>query len=225
MSHHKRKTNDANTLEIVVKCDNSGCLEVVLHALENLDTSPLKLSVISRGLGAVNKNDIINGQTGSRLIVGFNVGVLPYIDQMSREKNVEIRLYSVIYRLTEDIQNIAASLVTAERPESITGKATVIALFKSCRRGIILGCEVRSGEIEVGNRFRILSPMGQVYNGTVESLHIEKYAVRKAVKGKKVGIKIRNFNKAKTGYHVECYHTESPRQKPWQPCGKIIHCD
>ncbi|KPK28154.1 MAG: hypothetical protein AMJ61_03505, partial [Desulfobacterales bacterium SG8_35_2] len=86
-------------------------------------------------------------EAGSRLIVGFNVGLMPHIDLTASEHNVEIRLYEVIYKLLEDIESIARSLVPQEPSEEIIGSAKVIALFKSSRRGIILGCEVQAGKL------------------------------------------------------------------------------
>lgn len=211
-------------LEIVLKCDTSGCAEAIISAIISLTLPDVEINIISSGLGAINKSDIFMAETGSRLIIGFNVGLMPHIDQIVSEHTVEIRLFDVIYKLLEDIESIARSLVPQESSEKIIGSARVIALFKSSRKGIILGCEVLAGKLMLGHSFRILGAMGPIYTGKIESLHIEKDAVREALKGQQVGLKIKNFNKAKLGDLVETFQSTSDHYaKPWQPQGKIFY--
>jgi translation initiation factor IF-2 len=239
--HHKRKEKQAEAraekrgfiaaqpaaqkrLEIVLKCDTSGCAEAIISAISAFDLPGHEINIISAGVGAVNKSDIFMAETGSRLIIGFNVGLMPHMDQMVVEHNVEIRLYEVIYRLLEDLESMARTLVPREIPEEIIGSARVIALFKSSRRGIILGCEVLQGRLRQGDSFRVLGAMGPMYTGTIESLHIEKDSVREAPKGRQVGLKIRDFNKVKLGDLVESFRTASGSyEKPWQPQGRIFY--
>ena len=163
-------------------------------------------------------------ETGSRLIVGFNVGLMPHLDQAAFEHNVEIRLYDVIYRLLEDIEAIAKILLPRESHETVIGTAKVVALIKSSRKGIILGCEVLSGKLLLGRAFRVVGAMGPMYVGTIESLHIEKDAVREATKGQRAGLKIKDFNKARVGDLVESFQaTPGEYSRPWQPTGKIYY--
>ena len=211
-------------LEIVVKCDTSGCLEAVNSAIVSLTVPGVEIHIISTGVGAINKSDIFMAATGSRLIVGFNVGLMPQLDQLLLEHNIEIRMYDVVYRLFEDIEGIARSLASHDLSEEMIGSARVIALFKSSRKGIIIGCEVLAGRLQVGKPFRILGAMGPKYTGKIESLHIEKDAVTAAVKGQQVGLKIKDFNRVKVSDLVESYHvTSGDYPKPWQPQGKIYY--
>ena len=163
-------------------------------------------------------------ETGSRLVIGFNVGLMPQLDRTATEQRVEIRLYDVIYRLLEDLKSIAESLAPQESSEEIIGSAKVIALFKSSRKGVILGCEILKGKLVLGDSFRVLGPMGPMYTGVIKSLHIEKDAVREAAKGQQVGLKIRDFNKARLGDLVESFKEHAAHYvKPWQPQGKIYY--
>jgi len=211
-------------LELVLKCDTSGCIEAIVSAVGSINVPGVDIDFISSDVGAISKSDIFMAETGSRLIVGFGVGFMPHMEQLAVEHNVEIRIYEVIYRLLEDMESIAGSLVPHERVEEIIGSARVVALFKSSRRGIILGCEVTAGKLAVGRMFRIVGAMGPIYSGKIESLHIEKDAVREAIKGEQVGLKIRDFNRARLGDLVESYRP-APEQhaKPWEPQGKIIY--
>ncbi|MDX1775425.1 MAG: hypothetical protein R3297_02475 [Desulfobulbales bacterium] len=219
-----KKSSAAKCLAIVLKCDTAGCAEAIAAAINAMALPEIEITVISSGLGAVNKSDIFMAETGSRLIIGFNVGLMPHIDQIASEHNVEIRLYDIIYKLLDDLENIAKSLIPQESPEEITGSARVIALFKSSRKGIILGCEVLAGKLELGNSFRILGAMGLKYTGEVNSLHIEEAVVREATKGQQVGLKIKDFNKAKLGDIIECFQSaKRENTKPWAARGKVYY--
>jgi translation initiation factor IF-2 len=215
---------DKKRLEIVLKCETSGYIEAIVSSILSINLPELEIIIINSGVGPINKSDIFMAETGSRLIIGFNVGIMGHIDQVAAEHTIEIRLYEVIYRLLEDVESIAGSLITQEYAEEIVGTAKVIVLFKSSRKGIILGCKVLTGKLIQGGSFRILGAMGPIYFGTIESLHIERDAVREARKGQQVGLKIRNFTKVKIGDLVESFQSGAGQQiKPWRPRGKIFH--
>jgi translation initiation factor IF-2 len=113
--------------------------------------------------------------------------------------------------------------VRQEEKEKIIGKAKVIALFKGTRQGVILGCDVLEGNLETGKTFRLISAMGPVYDGKIESLQIERDVVKSARAGQKVGLKISAFKKAKLGDLIECYQTVRPKaNKPWTPRGGVF---
>ena len=210
-------------LEIVLKCDSAGSVEAVRRSLAGISTPQVIIEIIHAGVGTVNKSDIFMAETGSRLVVGFNTEVIPKVDDLLRQHNVEVRLYKIIYKLIEDVRAIAKSLITSETQEQILGTAKVMALFKSSRKGIILGCEVTKGYLSVGQRFRVISAMGPVYVGRIGSLHIQKDVVQKATIGQQVGLKIEDFNKAKVGYLVESYRPQKQTgPKSWEPRGKVL---
>jgi translation initiation factor IF-2 len=208
--------------EIVLKAASVGSAEAAVEALSHVAIPDVDLTVMRFGIGSVNKSDVLLAETGSRLIVGFEVGVLPGLEKTLREHNVEVRLYDVIYTLVSDVAEIAKGLVPPAAQEEIMGSARVIALFKGNRRGIIMGCEVVEGVLSAGERFRIISAMGPVYSGTVESIHIGEKAVQRAVQGQKAGIKINDFSKVNVGDLVESFRPLPQRIRPWQPAGKII---
>jgi translation initiation factor IF-2 len=214
--------DSSRKLEIVMKCDSMGSEEAVNLSLRKLQIPRVNVGVILSGVGDVSKSDLMMALTGSRLILGFSVGVMPKIGDLAHEQGVEIRLYNVIYHLMEDLKEIAESWVPREEKEKTTGKAKVIALFKSDRKGIILGCEVLEGRLTVGKNFRIISPMGPLYTGKIESLQIEKDAVKEARPGQQAGIKVPDFKKARVGDLVECFEVERPAGRPpWSPSGGI----
>ena len=227
---HARRTlksldeNAKKKLDVVLKCDSTGSEEAVVASLSAIQTPEVDLRVIHSGVGAVTKSDLLLALTADRLVVGFNVGVAPKIEQLSREQGLEVRLYDVIYTLTNDIQSIANKVMPdVEEAEKITGKAKVIALFKSSRKGIILGCEVSEGTLAIGKQFRIISAMGTIFTGQIDSLHIEKDRVKEAKPHQQVGLKVVGLQTASVGDLVECFETPgAARGRTWQPTGGVF---
>ncbi len=220
------ETPTVRKLEVVLKCDSIGSVEAVEAILGKLKVSGVAVRIIHSGVGAVSKSDLVMALSGSRLVLGFNVPIMPKLDRWVREHGVEVRLYQVIYKLVEDMKSIAESLVPSEPEERVSGRGRVIALFKSSHRGIILGCQVEEGVVALGSAFRVISAMGPVYTGKIHSLHIEKKAVKEARPGQQVGIKIENFNQARIGDLVECFEIMTSRKRqPWAPVGDVIVVD
>lgn len=220
----KKKKYTQNKLELVLKCDSAGTVEVVRESIAEIAVPGIEIDVIHAGVGDINKSDVFMSETGSRLVIGFEIHVMPKVDHLLKEHGVEVRIYEVIYKLIEDIKTIAASMIPHEAADEIIGSAKVIALFKSSRKGIILGCEVLSGKLAVGNQFRVISVMGPVYSGQISSLQIEKNAVNKATTGQQVGLKIVNFKKAKIGDLVESFRAaKQGRVQRWSAKGKVFY--
>jgi len=210
-------------LEIVLKCDSVGSLEAITSSLASLTTAGAEIDVIHGGVGAISKSDILFAETASRLIVGFQTEVMPHMDKEIREHGIEVRLFEVIYKLIDDISTIAAALVPHFPEERIIGQGRIIALFKSSRKGIIIGCDVQEGFFAVGEHFRIISAMGPIYAGTIDSLHIRDAAVQKATAGQQCGIRIKHFSGAKAGDIVESFRPpQATAVHTWEPTGQII---
>lgn len=209
-------------LEIVLKCATDGSRAAVEKALCEQRPEQLELTIIHSGVGQVNKNDILMAATASRLIVGFEVGVNPHLEEELRRNGVEVRLYQVIYRLVEDLLALEASLLVAPLSEQIIGQAMVIALFKGHRHGTILGCRVSSGRLSVGERFRLIGAMGVLYEGRIESLHIERDPVRVAVAPQEVGLQISDFQRATVGDLIESFRPGGPPPLVWQPKPGVV---
>jgi translation initiation factor IF-2 len=215
--------NKRPALEIVLKGDSDGSIQAAAGALSKISVPEADITIIHSGIGDIHKSDILIAETGSRLIAGFQVGVETGMEKLLWERGVEVRLYDVIYRLTEDIEIIAKSIIPHVPEEHIIGTARVIALFKSSRKGIIIGCDVLTGHLAHGQHFRVISAMGPVYAGAIESMQREKNVIQKALPGQQVGIKIRNFNRVTTGDLVESYKAVPLKEiRQWKPRGGII---
>ena len=210
-------------LEIVLKTDSFGTREAILSAIKSMHTPQVELEVTQSDVGDVSKNDLFLAETASRLVIGFNVDILAKVKELAKERQVEVRLYDVIYKLMDDLKQTALSLRSKEEKEEITGRAKVIALFPGGRKTLILGCEVMEGTLALGKKFRLISDPGTVYEGTVESLHIEKNEVKEAKPRQQVGLKIPEFKRAKIGDLVECYVAVRPKSPGrWEPRGGVF---
>lgn len=211
-------------LEIVVKCDLDGSMDAVRRGLSTIEIPAVRMELIGSGIGPISKSDLMMATTGSKLVIGFNVGLMPKLESFVRENGIEVRLYRVIYRLLEDVHNLAESLIVHEPVERITGRAEIIAVFKAGRKDMIVGCEVLEGRLKVGDSFQVISAMGPIYTGTIQSMEIEKAAVRQAAVGRQVGIKIPGFTQAKVNDLLECREIVRPKEtSAWRPRGEIIH--
>lgn len=217
-------TEHNSTLALVIKGDSDGCEQAICDMISHHTDLGIPVEIIHQGVGDICKTDIMTAATASHLVLGFNVNILPKIPELCLEQNVEIRLYSVIYKLDEDVRDIARSLLPRPVEERLLGRAKVIALFKGSRQGIILGCEVEQGRLQLGDTFRIIAAMGPIYSGKFSSLHIEKNVVSKATISQQVGVKIDDFKNVHVGDLVESYQIITDRHAPrWRPSGKIIH--
>lgn len=210
-------------IDLVLKCDAAGSVEAVSNLVSGLQTPEAHIKIIRSGVGNITKEDLLMALSGSGLVLGFNVEVAPRLEQWVKEHRVEIRLYKVIYRLAEDLAAIAQSMAPIRTEDKILGKCEVIATFKSKKGGVILGCEVVEGAVQVGKRFRVVTAMGPVHSSRIESLQVEKHPVKEARVGQQVGVQILGSPFGKVGDFIECYDEIVRRKDKWTPRGDIIY--
>ena len=210
-------------LEIVLKCDVAGTAEAIGASLSEIKVPGVQIDLIQIGVGKVTKSDVLMARTGSKLVIGFNIDIMPKLKQEIKEFGVEVRLYDTIYKLTDDIRKIAQSFNITPPEEKITGKAKIIATFKPGPKGMVIGCEVLEGAIELGKEFRVISAMGPAYFGKITSLQIEKQNVKSGKPGQQVGIKLVGWNKARVDDLVECFESlKSKAGGRWKPRSGVV---
>ena len=224
-TRHKLPSDRAgqNKLEIVLKCDVAGTAEAVGASLSEIEVPGVQIDLIQIGIGKVSKSDVLMARTGSKLVIGFNIDIMPKLKQEIKEFGVEVRLYDTIYKLTDDIRKIAQSFNITPPEEKITGKAKIIATFKPGPKGMVIGCEVLEGAIELGKEFRVISAMGPAYFGKITSLQIEKQNVKSGKPGQQVGINLVGWNKARVDDLVECFESLQPKGGGrWKPNSGVV---
>jgi translation initiation factor IF-2 len=209
-------------LDLVLKTDSMGTRETIVSAIEALNV-PNTVVEVHADIGHISKSDLFLAETGSRLVMGFDVDPLPKIDALAKERQIEVRLYRVIPNLLGELKEILRSLTLPEEEERVLGRAKVIALFPGGKDAIILGCQVLEGRLALGQEYRIISAPGVVYKGSLDSLQIERNPVREAGVGQQVGLKIRGFKRGRVGDMVESVEIARPKGSPrWQPRGGVF---
>jgi translation initiation factor IF-2 len=204
----KLNKEEVNSLNIIIKSDVRGSGEAIAQSLDQLPSEKIKASVVANGVGPISESDIdLAAATGS-LVVGFHVRVNPGVNDLAKKRGVEIRLYSIIYELLEDITDALAGKLEPERKEKVTGQARILQIFELSKGPKICGCRVESGVVRVGSKARVWRNRELIYNGEVVSLRHFRDDVREVKAGLECGIRLDNFADFIEGDEIELYEIE-----------------
>jgi translation initiation factor IF-2 len=194
-------------LNLVIKGDVVGSVEAVVSELSKFGHSEVRLTVIHQGVGAITQNDIMLASASNALLVGFNVRPNAEARELAQKEGVEIRLYTVIYKLTEEIEQALVGKLSAIKTEETIGEAEVRATFKVSRLGTIAGCMVTSGVVRRSSQVRVIRDGTVIYTTTISQLKRFKDDAREVAEGFECGILLENFNDEKEGDILEAFET------------------
>jgi len=186
-------------VRLVLKADVQGSVEVLRSALEQLSSSEILVEFVHSGVGAITETDVLLAETADATVVGFNVGPDIKARNYAEKAHVEVRRYSVIYELLEDVQRAMEGLLAPEEVQEVVGHVDVRAMFRSSKFGSIAGCAVTDGEVRRTDRVRVLRGGKQIHEGEIESLRRIKDDVREVKAGNECGIKLIGFEDLKEG--------------------------
>ncbi|MFH2108524.1 MAG: translation initiation factor IF-2 [Chrysiogenia bacterium] len=195
------------TFPVIVKADNFGSEEVLGQILDRLSQEKLKIEIMHSGLGNITEGDILLASTAGAVILGFNVKAPQKILSMAKMEKVEIRLYSVIYHLVEEIEKAVKGKIGPQYQESLIGKVEILQKFKISKVGIVAGCVVREGKVTRKSKLKIMRESDLVFEGEIESLKRIKDEVSEVRAGTECGIRIKNFSNIEPGDILEIYET------------------
>lgn len=204
----KLNSEDRNTLNIIIKSDVRGSGEAITQSLAQLPSEKIKAEVIACAVGPISENDISLAAATNSLVVGFHVRVNPGVNELAKKQNVEIRLYSIIYELLEDITDALAGKLEPEKREKPIGTAKILQVIELSKGPKICGCMVESGSVHVGAKARVRRRKELIYNGEVASLRRFKDDVKEVKAGLECGIRLDNFNDFVEGDEIELYDIE-----------------
>ena len=204
---------ELKVLNLIIKCDVQGSIEAIRGLVDKIHIEGTKISIISARVGGVTDNDISLAIASRAIIVGFNIRPTSQISDLAKEKNVEIRLYNIIYKLQEDIEKAAKGMLDPVFEEKITGEAEVRELFKISRIGTIAGSMVTKGSIVRGGSIRVIRDSIVVYTGKIAGLRRFKEDVKEVKEGYDCGITIEHFNDVKVGDRLECFVMEETERE------------
>jgi translation initiation factor IF-2 len=195
-------------LNVVLKTDVTGSLEALRGMLEKVATSEVKVRVIHGHVGAVSESDVLLASTSGGIVLAFNVRPDTTAMRVAKERNVEIKTYTIIYELLDDVKKAMAGLLKPTIKETIHGRAEVREVFSVPKVGNIAGCAVTDGKITRSSQCRLLRSGVIVYTGKFSSLKRFKDDVREVASGFECGIGIENFNDIKVGDNIEAFIIE-----------------
>ncbi len=204
----KLNSSSRDTLNVIIKSDVRGSGEAIAQSLDKLPSEKIKAQVLTNAVGAITENDIMLAATSKAMVVGFHVRVNPGVNELAKRNNVEIRLYSIIYELLEDITDSLAGKLAPEKRERDLGKAVILQIFELNKGPKICGCRVESGTVRVGAKARVRRNNELIYNGEIVSLRRFQDDVKEVKSGLECGIRLDNFNDFVPGDVVEVYDIE-----------------
>ncbi len=203
------QTGEVKELPIVLKADAQGSVEVVEDTLQKLSAEKVKIRIIHRGVGAISESDVLLASASNAVVIGFNVRPEQNAESAAEHEEVEIRLYTVIYDIANEIRQAMLGLLEPTVKENYQGKAEVRQTFRVPKQGTVAGSYVLDGTVTRNSEVRLLRDNVVVYEGRVASLRRFKEDVAQVKAGYECGIAIANFNDIKVGDVIEAFVKES----------------
>ncbi|TGL61736.1 translation initiation factor IF-2, partial [Leptospira sarikeiensis] len=201
-------------LKVIIKADVRGSAEAIKEALEKLSTSDVKLNVIQSGAGAIVDTDVMLASASNAIVIGFHVRAAnPKTISLAEKEGVQIKYYSIIYQVVDEIKMAMEGLLEPERIEEVIGTAEIREVFKVSKIGNIAGCMITTGKITKVSGIRVISDGVQVFDGKLKSLRRFKDEVNEVLNNFECGIQLDNYNDFKVGDTIEAYTVTVVKRK------------
>ncbi|MEM6822460.1 MAG: translation initiation factor IF-2 [Verrucomicrobiota bacterium] len=199
------------TLNLILKADVQGSLEAIIDSLKKIPSDKIEVNFVLTALGAISENDVLLAKASNAVIIGFNTKTENNAANAAKKESVQIKLYSIIYELIDQVEESMQGLLDPEERESIIGKAVVKKVFKLSKFPVA-GCVVESGRISRTARARVLRRNQPIYDGGVATLKRFQDEVNEVRAGMECGIRLGKFNEYEEGDIIECYELEKVAQ-------------
>jgi translation initiation factor IF-2 len=209
----KVKAGEAEQLPVVVKTDVQGSLEAITAALDKLATDEVKVRVLHGAVGGVTESDVTLASSTGGVILGFNVRANPQARELAKRDGVDIRYYSIIYDLIDDMKSVLSGMLAPEEREEFLGYAEIREVFAITKVGKVAGCMVTDGEVRRGAKVRLLRDDTVIYEGALKQLKRFKDDVREVKQGYECGMAFENYDDIKEGDVVECFDVQSVKRE------------
>ena len=192
-------------INVILKCDVRGSEEAVKQALEKIEVGDVRVRVIRSGIGTITESDVVLANAGNAIIIGFNVVPSHITKEIAKEYSVDIRLYTIIYKLVEEMEAAMKGMLEPEFEEKVIGSAEIRKIFKFSKVGNIAGSYVTDGIVKVGAKVRIIRDGIIIAEDTINSVQREKDSVKEVKKGFECGITLETYNDIKVGDVLELF--------------------
>jgi translation initiation factor IF-2 len=202
------QAGEAKELNLIVKADVQGSLDPIVTELNKLGKGEIGLNILHAETGNIGNNDIMLASASKAIVIGFNVQADVDARRMAEKEGVDIRLYEIIYRMTEDIEKALTGMLEPKLVERTLGRAQVLQVFSASKFGRVAGCKVTDGELRRGAKVRLFRGTDMIYEGDLSSLRHEKEDVKEIRTGYECGVGFRNFSDIQPGDMLVCYVVE-----------------
>jgi translation initiation factor IF-2 len=199
-------------LNLIVKGDVDGSIEALSDSLQKLSTEKVQVNIIHKAVGQITESDVLLASASSAYIIGFQVRPSATARKLAETEEIQIKLYSIIYKAIEEMRDAMEGLLSAKIEENIVGSAEIRETFKISKIGTIAGCFVTEGKILRSSKVRVLREGIVVYTGLLGSLKRFKDDAKEVLKGYECGLNIEKFNDIKVGDVVEAYEDVEVKQ-------------
>jgi translation initiation factor IF-2 len=206
------EATQAKSLKVVVKADMQGSVEAIVEALKKIEDALVTLEVVHSAVGTITESDVSLASAASAIILGFHTRIDVGVADIAKREGVQIKLYSIIYELIDEVKASMAGLLEPSVKETVIGTAEVRKLFSLSKGGHVAGCIVSSGRV-VRGKARVLRRKGLIYEGVVQTLRRFQDEVNEVRAGMECGIRIEGFNDMQVGDTIDCYTTEKVAPK------------
>ena len=193
---------------LVIKADVQGSVEAIQANAESFSTDEVGVRVLHAGVGGINESDVTLASASEAVIVGFNVRAGPQARQLADQGGVEIRYYSVIYDVLDDIKAVLSGMLAPVSREHFLGNAEILQVFNISKLGRVAGCRVSEGLVRRGSKVRLLRDNVVIHEGTLSSLRRFKDEVREVREGFECGMAFENYQDLKESDVIECFDVE-----------------
>jgi len=196
---------EARLLNILVKADVQGSSEALTDSLNALGSDEVKVKVIASGVGGITESDVNLAATSKAILIGFNVRADATARRMIQELGLDVRYYSIIYEVLDEVKAALSGMLAPETKEQIVGLAQVREVFRSSKMGAVAGCLVVDGFVKRNNPIRVLRDNVVIFQGALESLKRFKDDASEVRAGTECGIAVKDYNDVRVGDQIECY--------------------
>jgi translation initiation factor IF-2 len=200
---------EVRELPIIIKSDVQGSLEAIQASLGKLSTDEVSIRVLHGGVGGINESDITLARASNGIVIGFNVRTNPQARELARRDNVEIRYYSIIYDVIDDMKGLMSGMLAPTLREKFLGLVEIRQVFSISKVGKVAGCYVTEGVVKRGAKIRLLRDNVVIHEGELQSLKRFKDEVKEVKESYECGIVLENYNDIQEKDVLECYEIES----------------
>ncbi|MEE4195824.1 MAG: translation initiation factor IF-2 [Anaerolineae bacterium] len=206
----KFQAGETQELRLILRADVQGSIDPIISELNKVGETinDIRINVLQTAAGNITESDIMLAVASDAIVIGFNTSIDPATKLLADNEGVSVRLYNIIYRLTEDVEKAMRGMLEPTYEEVELGRANVLAVFKVSKLGFIAGCRVASGVLRRNAKMKVLRGEEEIFNGDVASLKHEKEDVNEVRRGFECGVGLKNFRDYRVGDEIVCYTME-----------------